>query len=300
MHADTLIAAFIFLIALYYVLEPLFSTVIIANDMGDYDEQKEKHDLLLEGLLEQARDVELDHTLHKMEDADYMEQREQARKALSKAIKLGGWALCILLGSSQTVTWATSDSMMPDVPRGVIQGRLWEGNSIDKKPLGNHAVTLFVFQGEQRILALEKSTNPKGEFEFSHVFRSPEFAYVLMSHDTDYLYMLSKMSLGADEESKFVELFLSPDSPHKVMALSDAQSLLESVVPAPSAQQTSQVQSMVQERLAKDSFANPRADFTAQWRHDAPTRVALAISGIVLCAFLWLAWRYRGLGKHAS
>lgn len=112
---------------------------------------------------------------------------------------------------------------------GIIEGKLFTQNNQRKKTfLNGHRVVLVVFYQGERILMLDKTTDPQGFFKFGNIFQDPDYAYALVSMLDDSLYVIPDIRLARGEDKKVVEFWIGAGSSYFMANISDVEGSLES------------------------------------------------------------------------
>ncbi len=106
------------------------------------------------------------------------------------------------------------EALFKDVPRGVFKGRLLleEG----KKILPDHPIAMVVFQGSQKLLMLDKTTDSKGLFEFKNIFKDASFSYALGVMHEGRIYLFTQPGLNKDEDVRTFDFEIGPKSPYLI------------------------------------------------------------------------------------
>jgi hypothetical protein len=98
---------------------------------------------------------------------------------------------------------------------GLIQGTLvFQDENKKKSPIPNHKVTMVIFQNNQQVLMLDKSTDNKGLFVYKNIFIDPDFKYAFGSIYKKNLYIFPKFSLEKSEIKKEIKFLIGKDSPY--------------------------------------------------------------------------------------
>lgn len=111
----------------------------------------------------------------------------------------------------------TSPHEMPGVANtGEIAGVLFTQNEKGTKtPLTQQQVSLIVFNNNQQVLMLEKTTDQNGHFHFKNIFRDPAFSYGLgLSYNND-LFVYPRFQLDKNEAIKKIEFQVGTGSPYQ-------------------------------------------------------------------------------------
>lgn len=166
---------------------------------------------------------------------------------------------------------------MPDVPTGIVLGRLVLVDENQKKtPLPGANVGIMVFHRGERVLMLDKTSDDQGNFIFKNIFRDPDYAYSLGSIYQDVLYVFPRFSLAPDQSEHQVEFLVGPGSPH---VLGNVEEMLQ----AKNAKKTSNFREGAGEVV--------KASYTAgAFLGDEHQKVAVILSALVLlfAAFILL------------
>lgn len=93
---------------------------------------------------------------------------------------------------------------MPDLPKGMMKGRVYQYGS--GEPLAAQNVGLMVFYQQERVLILDKVTDSNGRFSFQNIFQDSEYSYSLGTIFNDDLYIITDLHLPLGQEVLTVEM----------------------------------------------------------------------------------------------
>lgn len=105
----------------------------------------------------------------------------------------------------------------PGMEMGQLEGDLFAlEDSGKKKFLPNHEVMIKVFQQDQELLALHKTTDEKGHFVFKNIFKDPSFIYALGFFHDNQLFVMDGLKLDKAQDTLKVDFRVGAGSPYLV------------------------------------------------------------------------------------
>lgn len=99
---------------------------------------------------------------------------------------------------------------------GVIEGELFTLDSAGKKtPVKQQEVAMLIFNNDQQVLMLKKTSDDQGKFTFKNIFKDPAYAYGFGTQNEDGLFIYPRVSLNAKESTKQIAFQVGENSPYK-------------------------------------------------------------------------------------
>jgi hypothetical protein len=123
----------------------------------------------------------------------------------------------ILMITLSLEIYAQMPANLANKPKGKLVGELiYQGRDGTIEKAAGRKVALMVFFKGQRVLMLDKDTDQEGRFEFSNVFKDPDYQYAVGAIFEDKLFVYPNITMPNDKEEIKIEFLIGENSPYKI------------------------------------------------------------------------------------